>query len=45
MTIIDSKIILIDGERLSELLIDYNVGVSIVESYAIKKIDVDYFTE
>ena len=44
-TMIDSKIILIDGERLSELLIDYNVGVSIVESYAIKKIDADYFTE
>ncbi len=44
-TIIDSKIILIDGQRLSELLIDYNVGVSMVESYAIKKIDHDYFTE
>lgn len=42
---IESKIILIDGERLSELLIDYNVGVSMVESYVIKKIDNDYFTE
>ncbi|EAZ92336.1 restriction endonuclease [Crocosphaera chwakensis] len=44
-TMIDSKIILIDGQKLSELLIDYNVGVSLVESYAIKKIDNDYFTE
>ena len=44
-TMIDSKIILIDGERLGELLIDYNVGVSMVEAYAIKKIDNDYFTE
>ncbi len=44
-TMIDSKIILIDGEKLSELLIDYNVGVSMVQSYAIKKIDNDYFTE
>ncbi len=44
-TKIDSKIILIDGEKLSELLIDYNVRVSMVESYAIKKIDNDYFTE
>ncbi len=44
-TMIDSKIILIDGDRLGELLIDYNVGVSMVESYAIKKIDNDYFTE
>lgn len=44
-TMIDSKIILIDGERLAELLIDYGVGVSMVESYAIKKIDHDYFTE
>nr|AAW57025.1 putative mrr restriction protein [Crocosphaera subtropica ATCC 51142] len=45
ITMIDSEIILIDGERLSALLIDYNVGVSLVESYAIKKIDNDYFTE
>lgn len=42
---IDSKIVLIDGERLAELMIDYGVGVSRVASYEIKKIDQDYFTE
>jgi len=43
---IDSpKIVLIDGFMLAELLIEHNVGVSEVKSYAIKKIDVDYFDE
>jgi restriction system protein len=42
---IDSKIILIDGERLAELMIEHNVGVSPVASYEIKKIDSDYFIE
>ncbi len=34
---IERTVILTDGERLSELLIDYNVRVSMVESYAICK--------
>lgn len=42
---IDSKIILISGDILSELLIDYQVGVSVIKSYDIKKIALDYFTE
>ena len=42
---IDSKIILIDGQRLSELMIEHNVGVSSVASYDVKKIDTDYFIE
>lgn len=42
---IDSKIILIDGQRLAELMIEHNVGVSSVASYEIKKIDTDYFIE
>lgn len=40
---IDSKIILIDGATLAQLMIDYNVGVSIVTAYEIKRIDSDYF--
>jgi len=40
---IDSKIILIDGERLAELMIENNVGVSSIGAYEIKKIDSDYF--
>jgi len=42
---IDSKIILIDGEKLADLMIEYNVGVSTISSYEIKKIDLDYFME
>ena len=42
---IDSKIILVDGQRLAELMIEHNVGVSTVASYDVKKIDTDYFIE
>ena len=42
---IDSKIILINGDELAQLMIDYNVGVSNAAIYEIKKIDSDYFTE
>jgi restriction system protein len=42
---IESKIILIDGEQLAEFMIDYNVGVSNVTSYELKRIDSDYFSE
>jgi restriction system protein len=45
VTNIESKIILIDGHRLAELMIEHNVGVSPVASYEIKKIDSDYFIE
>jgi len=42
---IDSKIVLIDGDRLTQLMIDHDVGVSRVTSYEIKKIDSDYFVD
>ena len=42
---IESKIILIDGQLLAELMIDHDVGVSPVASYEVKKIDSDYFIE
>ena len=41
--LINTKIILIDGERLSSLLVDHNVGVTPVGVYEIKRIDTDYF--
>lgn len=41
--IINSKIILIDGERLAGLMVDHNVGVSLLGVYELKKIDSDYF--
>lgn len=42
---IGSKIVLIDGEQLAQLMIDNNVGVSLSTSYEIKRIDSDYFSE
>jgi restriction system protein len=42
---IESKIILIDGQQLAELMIENNVGVSPVSSYEVKKMDSDYFTD
>jgi restriction system protein len=40
---IDSRIILIDGEHLAQLMIDHNVGVTQLASYETKRIDSDYF--
>ena len=45
VSLIDSKIVLIDGDLLTQLMIDYNMGVSTAASYEIKKIDSDYFEE
>jgi restriction system protein len=42
---IETKIVLIDGETLAQLMVDYGVGVSTAAAYEIKKIDADYFTE
>lgn len=42
---ITHKVILIDGEMLTQLMIENNIGVSKEISYDIKKIDSDYFTE
>lgn len=42
---IGSKIVLIDGEQLANLMIDHDVGVSTVSLYPVKKIDNDYFEE
>jgi restriction system protein len=42
---IENKIILIDGEQLAQLMIDYNIGITPVTTYEIKRIDSDYFVE
>ncbi len=42
---IDTKIILMDGEQLANLMIDNDVGVTRVASLEIKKVDLDYFAE
>lgn len=42
---IDNRIVLIDGEALTDLMIDFNIGVTGVDTYEIKRIDSDYFEE
>lgn len=42
---IGSKIVLIDGAQLADLMIDHDVGVSVVSQYPVKKIDSDFFSE
>jgi restriction system protein len=40
---IDSKIILIDGRTLADLMIDHNVGVTRMQVFELKRLDLDYF--
>jgi len=42
---IENKIVLIDGEQLSGLMIDNNLGSARWRPYQVKKIDTEYFTE
>lgn len=42
---IDTKIILIDGPRLTKLMFDHGVGVATASSYEVKRIDSDYFSD
>lgn len=41
---IDSKIVLIHGELLADLMIEHNIGVAPVQSYELKRLDTDYFS-
>ena len=43
--LIDTKIILIDGIRLADYMIEHNVGASTIATYEVKRIDSDYFVE
>lgn len=40
-----SKIVLVDGKQLAKLMIEYDLGVSSVATYKIKRIDSDFFDE
>jgi restriction system protein len=40
---IDPKVVLIDGNKLAQLMIEFGVGVSVSQTYKIKRIDTDYF--
>lgn len=41
----ETKIVLIDGEQLTQLMIDYNLGCTTQQIYELKKLDSDYFGE
>jgi restriction system protein len=45
VSLIDSKIVLINGETLAQLMIDFDIGVTGVATYDLKRVDSDYFTE
>lgn len=38
-------IILVDGQKLTTLMIEYSIGVSVEKTYYIKRIDSDYFPD
>lgn len=42
---INSKIVLIDGHTLAQLMMDFDLGVTRVATYELKRVDSDYFTE
>ena len=45
VSMIENRIVLIDGKQLTGLMIDFGVGVSKIASYDVKRIDLDYFEE
>jgi restriction system protein len=42
---IERKLVLIDGNELAKLMIDHGIGVETAQTYVIKKVDLDYFTD
>lgn len=42
---LDSRVILIDGRQLAELMFDYGIGVSTANNYVVKKVDSDFFED
>ena len=39
------KVVLMDGERLADLMIEHDLGVSVAATYHLKRIDSDFFSE
>jgi restriction system protein len=42
---VQHKVVLLDGEQLAALCIEFNIGVAVQDTYAIKRIDLDFFDE
>ena len=45
VTRIEKRIVLISGAELADLMVEHGVGVTEVRSYALKRLDSDYFEE
>jgi len=45
VSLIEKKVVLIDGKQLAGLMIKHNLGVSVKDTYQVKTIDTDYFIE
>jgi len=43
--LIEKKVVLIDGRKLAQLMIQYGLGVSIQQTYEVKAVDTDFFNE
>ena len=44
-TSVSQRVILIDGNRLGELMIEHNIGVTTAHTESVKRIDSDYFED
>jgi len=44
-TLTDRRIILVDGKRMSELMLKHGIGVSIKQTFVIQRMDEDFFLE
>jgi restriction system protein len=42
---IEKKIVLIDGPQLASLMTDFGIGVTQVNTYEVKRVDTDFFSE
>lgn len=38
-------IVLVDGDKLTKLMIEYDIGVSVSQTYSVKKLDSDFFSD
>jgi restriction system protein len=42
---LETKVVLIDGIQVAELMFEYGVGVSTESTYVVKRIDSDFFED
>jgi restriction system protein len=45
ISMIEKKVVLIDGEKLAALMVEHNLGVATKETYFVKSIDTDFFED